>query len=409
MKRIISLIKQKSKMFLIFAVVMLVIISIYLYNLKIKNENTELIKSANGTFVIASGVVEDNSLLISSEITGTMVEQSKKEGEFVKKGDVIAKIDDKILQNQYKQAQENVRIAEKNVETITNNLNFLEQENGYKVQQAEHAYLSAQAEYKKVMDGASAEIIAKTFGELTQAKLNFDKAQKDFERNKALFESGVISKSQFEASENAFNQAQAAYENLNKQLEILKAEPTDAEREAALNKMLEAKSAYELAAANGNSLIQQTQNQLEIAKLQLEQAKQSLLTIKDKLDKTVIKSPINGVINTLFYNVGELVAAGKSIGEVVDPNNIEVKVYVSELNIGHIKVGQDATLYVDSVSNKGFKGKVIKINEEAEFTPKNIQTREERINTVYEVKIKVLNPEGIIKPGMPIDAHIRIR
>lgn len=409
MKRIISLIKEKSKIVFIFATVILVSISIYLYNIKINNENTELIKSANGTYVIASGVVENNSLLINSEVTGTIIDQSIKEGELVKKGQIIAVLDNKTLQNQYKQAQGNVEISKKNVETIENNIKLLEQENDYKAQQAEYAYLSAQAEYKKVMDGVGAEVIAQVSGELAQARLSFDKAQKDFERNKALFESGVISKSQLDASENSFYQAQAKYENLSKQLEILKSEPTAAEKEAALNKMLEAKSAYELAIANGNSLLQQTQKQLEIAKLQLEQAKQSVSSIKDELDKTIIKSPIDGVINTLFYKVGELVTAGKPIAEAFDQNNIEVKVYVSELNIGHIKVGQDAVLYVDSVSNKGFKGKVIKISDEAEFTPKNIQTREERVNTVYEVKIKVLNPEGIIKAGMPIDAHIKIR
>jgi HlyD family secretion protein len=152
----------------------------------------------------------------------------------------------------------------------------------------------------------------------------------------------------------------------------------------------------------------QLQNQYELAKLKYDQAKTISDQLKEELSKMIILSPIDGIINLLAIKKGEFTSLGKAVAEIYDTKNMEIRVYVSEANIGHIKVGQDVNIYVDSDSEQSFKGNVIRINNSAEFTPKNIQTKEERINTVFEVKIQVLDSKGVIKAGMPVDVSIKI-
>ena len=106
-------------------------------------------------------------------------------------------------------------------------------------------------------------------------------------------------------------------------------------------------------------------------------------------------------------NKGEFTAMGKTVAEIFNTDNMEIIVYVSEANIGHVKTGQNVDLFVDS-TDEIFKGKVIRVNNNAEFTPKNIATKEERVNIVFEVKIEVLDSKGVIKPGMPVDVNIKI-
>lgn len=400
-------VKEKGKLALIAAAIILGVASIYFYNMFI-NDNTALVASADGSYVIASGTAENNAVLLSSETSGTMAAGGFNEGDVISQGQTIARLENTVLQSQYDQAVVNSQISEQNVKLMEANLKNLKAQNDITIQQAKHAYLSAEGEYQKVVDGASSEEIAQAEGALNQAKRNMDKMKLDFERNKILLESGSISKSSFEAVENSFYSAETQYNSALEQLNLLRSRPTNAERKAAENKMLQARSSYELSIAAGQSKLEQLQKELEIAVSKLKQAQLAVEETKRELDKTNIKAPVSGIVNSLFYKEGELVPTGKAFAEIFNPDQLEVKVYVSELNIGYVKLGQDVDLFVDSFGGKAFSGEVVKINEEAEFTPKNIQTKEERINTVFEVKIKVAGTKGIIKAGMPVDAHIKI-
>jgi len=403
----IGFIEGKEKLALITAVIILSIASIYFFNMII-NDNTALVISEEGAYVIASGTAENNAVLLSSETTGTMIAKVFNEGDTVQLGQIIARLENTTLQSQYDQAAINSQISEENVKLIEVNLKNLEAQNDYTIKQALHAYLSAEGEYQKVIDGVSSEEIAQAEGTVNQARRNMDKMKLDSERSKILLESGSISKSNFETVENNYYSSATQYNSALEQLNLLKSRPTDVEKKTAENKMLQAKSNYELTIANVKAKLQQLQKELEIAESKLEQTKLTVAETKRELDKTIIKSPLEGVVNSLFYKEGELVPAGKAFAEIFDPDQIEVKVYVSELNIGYIKLDQEVNLFVDSYKEQVFKGKVVKINEEAEYTPKNIQTKEERINTVFEVKIKVTDSRGTIKAGMPVDAHIKI-
>ena len=122
-----------------------------------------------------------------------------------------------------------------------------------------------------------------------------------------------------------------------------------------------------------------------------------------------IYSPINGTVLDTNLEVGEMAFPGTSILTLADLTRPWMYVYVNEVKLGHVKLGQKAMISVDSFPDKKFSGKVIAISNKAEFTPKTIQTKEERVKLVFAVKIAIDNPDMSLKPGMPADAEIMIK
>ncbi|WP_326907372.1 HlyD family secretion protein [Sedimentibacter sp. MB31-C6] len=407
MKNIINHIKEKGKIVIIPFSIVTVLISIFIFN-GLQKEDTAIVFAKDGRYIEASGTVESNLIAVSSEVTGTIIESMVKEGDRVEEGDIIAKINNTNITNQYDQSLINMKLSEKNIELIENNINSLEIQNSDSIKQAENAYLSAEAEFEKVMDGASVDEIKQAEEAVIQAEINLEYIRTNLERSKELLEEEAISQSKYDEILKNYNVAETQYNSAVSQLNIVKSYPTETSIKAAENKMFQAKAGYELSISNGNTQIQQLESQLEIAKVQFEQSKNIVEQSKIELEKLTIKSPVDGIVNSLLVKEGEFISTGKLVADIYNPDNIEIKAYVSEANIGHIIIGQDVEVFIDSDNNKIFKGKVTRVSNEAEFTPKNIQTKEERVNTVFEVKIEVFDSDGFIKPGMPVDINIKI-
>ncbi len=407
MKKVMELISSKGKTLVMPIVMVVVLVSIFIFNGFLSSDSS-IVTASDGTYIQVSGMVEKNAVTLSSEIVGTIDEISVKEGDKVKTGQVIAKINNNGLNNQYDQALYAIQVSEQNIKSIEDNLASFDSVYANSTEQARSAYIAAQGEYEKVLEGATPEEVQQAQVAVNQAKVNLEFMESNLNKSKILLENEAISQAGFDEVELNYNIALAQYDTAISKLDLIKSGPTSATIKAVEGKMLQSKSGYELTIANGNTQLVNLQNQLELARIQLEQSKTQAEQLKNELDKTLIKAPADGIINLLNINQGEFTQMGKAIVEIYDPNNTEIKVYVSEANIGHVKVGQDAEIFVDSDENTAFKGKVTKINNNAEFTPKNIQTKEERVNTVFEVKIKVTDSEGVIKAGMPVDVNIKI-
>lgn len=125
-----------------------------------------------------------------------------------------------------------------------------------------------------------------------------------------------------------------------------------------------------------------------------------------RIGKSRILSPINGVVLEKLAETGELAGAGTPICTIADMNDMWLTIYISEGLLGKVKIGGPAKVRIDSHPDRRFPGTVTWVADEAEFTPKNVQTRESRADLVYEVRISVDNPEGIFKIGMPAEAYI---
>lgn len=406
MGKIVKYIKSKGKTAIVPMIVVAVLVAIYIVN-AIQTDDSAIFYAKDGTFLEASGMAENNSVSLSSELAGVISDVLVKEGDSIKEGEVIAEINNTTVKNQYEQALDNFKLAEKNLQVSQDSINSYKNVFADSTEQARSGYNSSQAEYEKVIDGASDEEIKQVQEAFNQAEINFKFVTDKYEESNILLENDIISQKDYEEIEKNYNLAQAQLNTASAKLDQVIAGPSSATIKAVENKVLQAKAAHELSISSGNMQLMQLENQSEIAELNFNKAQNVVNQLKEELGKTEIKSPINGVINLLPINKGEFTAMGKTVAEIFNTDNMEIIVYVSEANIGHVKTGQNVDLFVDS-TDEIFKGKVIRVNNNAEFTPKNIATKEERVNIVFEVKIEVLDSKGVIKPGMPVDVNIKI-
>lgn len=406
MGKIVKYIKSKGKIAIVPMIVVAVLVAIYIVN-AIQTDDSAIFYAKDGTFLEASGMAENNSVSLSSELAGVISDVLVKEGDSIKEGEVIAEINNTTVKNQYEQALDNFKLAEKNLQVSQDSINSYKNVFADSTEQARSGYNSSQAEYEKVIVGASDEEIKQVQEAFNQAEINFKFITDKYEESNILLENDIISQKDYEEIEKNYNLAQAQLNTASAKLDQVIAGPSSATIKAVENKVLQAKAAHELSISSGNMQLMQLENQSEIAELNFNKAQNVVNQLKEELGKTEIKSPINGVINLLPINKGEFTAMGKTVAEIFNTDNMEIIVYVSEANIGHVKTGQNVDLFVDS-TDEIFKGKVIRVNNNAEFTPKNIATKEERVNIVFEVKIEVLDSKGVIKPGMPVDVNIKI-
>ena len=150
----------------------------------------------------------------------------------------------------------------------------------------------------------------------------------------------------------------------------------------------------------------QDKTQYDASLAKVEQLKASLDLAQTRLDFTQLASPLDGYILVKASLSGEVVKAGTPVFSVIDLSNIWVTAYINEKDLGRVKLGAQADVVTDTFAGKKYKGEISFVSSQAEFTPKFIQTQEERVKLVYRIKVKVDNSSLELKPGMPADAYI---
>ncbi len=148
--------------------------------------------------------------------------------------------------------------------------------------------------------------------------------------------------------------------------------------------------------------------EIEFARGRLDQAKGQMASLRKRLEDCIVRAPNNGIVTKRFVEAGELVGSGTSLVRLDDLSSLDITIYVSEVDLPKIALGQSASVRIDAFQNRTFEGHVIFISPIAEFTPKNIQTNDERTKLVFAVKIKVPNADGTLKAGIPADVTLRI-
>ena len=133
------------------------------------------------------------------------------------------------------------------------------------------------------------------------------------------------------------------------------------------------------------------------------QAEVDLLNLR--IARSTLKSPVDGTVMVRVLDVGELAGPAVTICTVADLSEVRLDVYVALNRLGEVHLDQEVEVSVDSFPDRTFKGHVVRIDNEPEYTPRNVATKEERLNTFYAVEIRLWNPEGLLKPGMPADAR----
>ncbi len=198
---------------------------------------------------------------------------------------------------------------------------------------------------------------------IEQASNVLDLASKEYDRVSALLKSGSINQQQYDQIETAYHQA------------VLSKRQADAGYEGA--------------------------------KAELARAESDIALLEKQLSDCFPQSPESGVITTKFVEAGELIGAGKPLAKIAKLDTVWVKVYLPPQDLSRIALGGHAQVDPEDGRTKPLDGKISWISDEAEFTPKNVQTKQARADLVYAVKITISNPEKILKIGMPVSVKIQ--
>ena len=148
--------------------------------------------------------------------------------------------------------------------------------------------------------------------------------------------------------------------------------------------------------------------EIESAKANIKSLIASADLLKKNIEDAKVYAPVDGFVSKKFVEAGEIVSPQSSLMKISDLQTVDLVIYLTEVEMAKVKLGQNADIKIDAFKDKTYKGEIIYISPEAEFTPKNIQTQDERTKLVFAVKIRIPNQQFELKPGMPADASLTI-
>ncbi len=231
----------------------------------------------------------------------------------------------------------------------------------------------AEAQLADLVSGARDQEIKDARAVAGSARASFDRASSEYARIKALHAGGAIPDTELEKAETSLK--------------------------IALNQLDSARAKLALLEAGSRP------EQISAARIEVDRARAVLRASETLLEETKIVSPIDGTVVTRNFDPGEYVPAGAPVVTVADLNDLWIKVFVATDDLPRVKLGQQVVFTVSGLSGE-FGGTIMEIASRGEFTPKTIQTRQERTNIVYAVKVRIDSKDGIFKPGMPADVTI---
>ncbi len=296
----------------------------------------------NGGTVAVSGTIEVTEVEVSFKIPGRVRERLVDEGEQVKAGQIVARLDDEDLR---------LELAQRERDTEVLGANLRELETGFR---------------KEDIDRADAAV--------KRVKADAERLKADFARQETLYRREVISRRDYDAAKASFESSQAALREAVAQQELMHRGPRS--------------------------------EQIDAARARLAQAREALELARTRLGYTTLAAPMAGLVLAKHVEPGEQVTAGTPIVSMGDMVNTWMRAYIAETDLGRVKVGQKARVTSDTWPDRHYEGTVTFISPEAEFTPKSVQTQKERVKLVYRIKITIPNPNMELKPGMPVDAKI---
>ena len=291
----------------------------------------------------ASGTLESTDVKVSAKVPGQLETLRVQEGSQVQVGDTLVILDRSTLELQFRQAQAGFEVAD--------------------------------AQYHLLLNGARSEDLRLAEESLRQAEASYKNANDDYLRMKELLASNTVTRKQFDDAEARYT--------------IAKAQLSSAEQ--GLGKLQKFARPEDLAAARARA----------------SQAKATADLLKKQLSDAVVVAPVAGTVTHKPIEQGELVSAGSVIATISRIDQMNLMIYVSENELGKAKLGGIADVYIDTYPDRAFPAKIVYISPIAEFTPKNVQTKEDRTKLVFGVKLVIENKDGVLKSGMPADAYVR--
>lgn len=327
-----------------------------------------------------SGTVEARDVRVGSKIGGRIDQVLVREGDRVEAGQVLITFDDKELQASLEQSR---AAAQKAVR-------------GYRPEEIAEARATveqAKADYEMHKNGYRKEDIDAAQAEVERAKADESRTRLDYERYDALAKKDLVSKQQRDTAEANWRVAVA-------QLDSAQHKLTELKRGFRPEEIAGSEARYRQAQATLEKL--EHGNRRE----DVEAAKAALAYDEARYRERQVVSPSRAFVEVLDVRPGDLIGPNTPVATLLEADQIYIRIYIPETELGRVKVGQSAEIHVDSFPKKAFGGVVEQINQQAEFLPRNVQTREERVHQVFGVKVRINDPTGQIRAGMAADVKL---
>ncbi|MCW2279033.1 HlyD family secretion protein [Heliophilum fasciatum] len=330
-----------------------------------------------------SGTLEGTMVPVQPENGGRVTEILVEEGQEVHVGDVIARMDDRAAKIAVAAAQAEVRQGEAK---LTDLLGGSRAEEVRRLQ-ANREQFRANADQVRAVQ-------AQYEANLERDRTNLAHETKRLQEVQALYEGGALSQRDYDLQVNKYEVAKTQLAGTEAQLASVRAQVESAQAQVA-----SAQAGLDLALAGATGAA------IEAQKAAVQGAQERLRQAELTLQKLEIASPVNGRVLHQHVELGQVVSTGSRIATILNERDLWVKVYVPEAKLGTVAVGAEAQITVDAYPGQHFAGVVTHISEKAEFTPRNMQTKEARTTLVFAVKVQVREGGEQLKPGMPADVR----
>jgi len=357
--------------------------------------------------IVLSGNIELTQVNIAFKTAGKLIERMVDEGDPVTKGMVIARLDRDQLLRQQERERAALAAAQMQLAQAQTAVNWQQQTLHADLEQRRADLRAYEAQYEQLKNGSRPQEIQDAKAAVEAAQAVYDRARNDWERAQALFKNDDISRAQYDQYRTQFDSAQAALKQAQQRADLVLIGPRQEQIEAARAQMERARAALKMAEANELELKRRNQ-EVSARRAEIERERAQIALIDSQLEDTVAVSPIEGVVLVKAADVGEVLAPGATVVTIGDMDHPWLRGYIGERDLGRVKLGTKAKITSDSYPGKAYWGRVSFISSEAEFTPKQIQTQEERVKLVYRIKIDVDNPRRELKLNMPVDAEILV-
>lgn len=399
----------------------------------------------NANIIRASGTISADEVNISAEISGKVHTVSFEEGQLVRKGDILFTLDPQLIQAQYDQAaaaletaKTAAQTAEVQYELILQNAQNLDQKsrlNAWRLQEptkfdlpiwyfqksekisaAEQEvfdllekFNQAAKDNQNILTGEKNQKLIDLDKKIASAQITYQSAQDALNLAKAAKDNEELK----DAAQDVFDDAEKTLDDLQDQYDQLLTSKESDDVLAAKAKIQAARATFDSAVARRNQLMSgedslQVQAALAVvaqAKAQQAQAAAALNVLTVQRSKCEVASPLDGTLITRNLQAGESITPAGTVMTIADLSEVKLVVYIPEEQFGQVTVGQQVRMTTDSLPGISFTGNVSHIADQAEFTPRNVQTLEGRRSTVYAIDIKIANPDLKLKPGMPVDVE----
>ena len=355
--------------------------------------------------IVVSGNIELTEVNIAFKTAGRLTERTVDEGDGVKKGQVIARLDRDQLMAQREREVAGLESARSQLAQSETSLAWEKATLAADIEQRRADLASNEARLAELNNGARPQEKLDARAAVEAAQSELDRAKKDWDRSQTLFKNDDISAAQFDQYRNRWESATAALKSAKERQALVLAGPRAEVIQAQQAALERSRGALKMGEANTLEMKRREQ-ELTTRRAEIARSRASIAMIDSQLADTVEASPVDGVVLVKSADVGEVLASGTTIVTVGDIDHPWLRGYVNETDLGRVKLGSKVKVTTDSYPGKVYAGRVTFIAADAEFTPKQIQTAEERVKLVYRVKIEMDNPRHELKSNMPADAEI---